>query len=52
MGMLLEHSGQQDAGQQVIEAVKQVTGKRMESQAAGRMGHSTTEVGDLVCEAL
>ena len=52
MGMLLEHSGQQDAGQQVIEAVKQVTGTRMESQAAGRMGHSTTEVGDLVCEAL
>ena len=52
MGMLLEHSGQEIAGQQVIEAIKQVTGTRMESQAAGRMGHSTSEVGDLVCEAL
>ena len=52
MGMLLEHSGQEVAGQQVIEAIKQVTGTRMESQAAGRMGHSTSEVGDLVCEAL
>ncbi len=52
MGMLLEHSGQEVAGQQVIEAIKQVTGTRMESQAAGRMGHSTSEVGDLVCAAL
>ncbi|MDP7204409.1 MAG: 3-isopropylmalate dehydrogenase [Pirellulaceae bacterium] len=52
MGMLLEHSGQEAAGRQVIEAIKQVTGTQMESQAAGRMGHSTTEVGDLVCEAL
>ena len=52
MGMLLEHSGQEAAGHQVIEAIKHVTGTQMESQAAGRMGHSTTEVGDLVCEAL
>ena len=52
MGMLLEHSGQEAAGRQVIEAIKHVTGTQMESQAAGRMGHSTTEVGDLVCEAL
>ncbi|MEE2989024.1 MAG: 3-isopropylmalate dehydrogenase [Planctomycetota bacterium] len=52
MGMLLEHSGQEAAGRQVITAIKHVTGTQMESQAAGRMGHSTTEVGDLVCEAL
>ena len=52
MGMLLEHSGQEAAGRQVIEAIKHVTGTQMKSQAAGRMGHSTTEVGDLVCEAL
>ena len=36
----------------VIEAIKHVTGTQMESQAAGRMGHSTPEVGDLVCAAL
>jgi 3-isopropylmalate dehydrogenase len=52
VAMLLEHTGQQAAGQQVIEAVKQVTGTRMKSQAAGRMGFSTSEVGDLVCKAL
>ena len=52
VAMLLEHTGQQAAGQQVIEAVKQVTGTKMKSQAAGRMGFSTSEVGDLVCKAL
>jgi 3-isopropylmalate dehydrogenase len=52
VAMLLEHTGQQAAGQQVIEAVKQVTGTKMKSQAAGRMGYSTSEVGDLVCKAL
>jgi hypothetical protein len=29
-----------------------VTGTKMKSQAAGKMGYSTTQVGDLVCEAL
>lgn len=52
MGMLLEQSGQAPAGQRVINAIKVVTGEHMESQAAGRMGHSTSEVGDLVCQAL
>jgi 3-isopropylmalate dehydrogenase len=29
-----------------------VTGTKMKSQSAGKMGYSTTEVGDLVVEAL
>jgi len=52
MAMLLEHTGQAKAGQRVLNAVQQVTGTKMKSQAAGKMGYSTTEVGDLVCKAL
>jgi hypothetical protein len=29
-----------------------VTGTKMKSQAAGKMGYSTQQVGDLVAEAL
>jgi 3-isopropylmalate dehydrogenase len=50
--MLLEHSGQERAGARVLKAIQQVTGTKMKSQAAGKMGYSTTQVGDLVCEAL
>ena len=52
MAMLLEHSGQTKAGARVYKAIETVTGTKMKSQAAGKMGYSTTEVGDLVCEAL
>jgi 3-isopropylmalate dehydrogenase len=50
--MLLEHCGQPQAAARVIKAIQAVTGTKMKSQAAGRMGHGTREVGDLVCEAL
>ncbi len=52
MAMLLEQSGYEAAGERVLQAVQQVTGTKMKSQAAGRMGCSTTEVGDLVVAAL
>ena len=52
MAMLLEHSGQPDAAARIDRAVAAVTGTKMESQAAGRMGCGTSEVGDLVCAAL
>jgi len=52
MSMLLEQTGQEAAGKRVWEAVQVVTGTKMKSQAAGKMGYSTTEVGDLVVEAL
>ncbi|MEI8372935.1 MAG: 3-isopropylmalate dehydrogenase [Planctomycetota bacterium] len=51
-GMLLEHSGYPQAGQRVMKAVQSVTGTKMKSQAAGKMGHGTMEIGDLVCKAL
>ena len=52
MAMLLEHTGQPKAGRRVVDAIKSVTGTKMKSQAAGKMGYSTQQVGDLVVEAL
>lgn len=52
MAMLLEHSGEPAAGGRIEKAVAHVTGTKMTSQAAGRMGHGTAAVGDLVVEAL
>lgn len=52
MAMLLEHSGQPKAAARIMKAIRHVTGTKMKSQAAGKMGHSTGQVGDLVCEAL
>lgn len=52
MAMLLEHSGQVVAGQRVLTAIQSVTGTKMKSQSAGKMGYSTEQVGDLVCQAL
>jgi 3-isopropylmalate dehydrogenase len=52
MGMLLEHTGQPKAGQRIANAIRTVTGTKMKSQAAGKMGYSTQQVGDLVIEAL
>ncbi len=50
--MLLEQSGYEQAGARVMKAIQYVTGNKMKSQAAGKMGYSTQEVGNLVVEAL
>lgn len=47
-GMMLEHLEEEKAGRAVEKAVMEVTGKKLKSLAAGQMGYSTTEVGDLV----
>lgn len=52
MSMLLEHSGYPKAGARVMQAIQKVTGTKMKSQSAGKMGYGTREVGDLVIEAL
>ncbi len=52
MSMLLEQKGFAKAGARVMKAIQHVTGTKMKSQAAGKMGYSTSQVGDLVCEAL
>jgi 3-isopropylmalate dehydrogenase len=50
--MLLENAGYVKAADRVMKAIMHVTGNKMKSQAAGKMGYSTTEIGDLVCDAL
>ena len=52
MQMLLEQTGHTSAAQRILTAIQTVTGQKMKSQAAGKMGYGTSEVGDLVCEAL
>jgi 3-isopropylmalate dehydrogenase len=52
MAMLLEHTGQPKSAARVMNAIQVVTGTKMKSQAAGKMGYGTKEVGDLVVEAL
>ncbi len=49
-GMMLDHLGETRAAETIEQAVMEVTGKHLKSLAAGRMGYSTTEVGDLVAD--
>ncbi len=46
--MMLEHLGETETATSIERAVMEVTGKRLKSLAAGQMGYSTTEVGDMV----
>ncbi|MDO8730687.1 MAG: 3-isopropylmalate dehydrogenase [Candidatus Omnitrophota bacterium] len=52
VGMMLDHLGERGAAGQVEQAVQSVTATKLKSLAAGKMGYSTTEVGDLVVAAL
>ncbi|MEW5814381.1 MAG: 3-isopropylmalate dehydrogenase [Spirochaetota bacterium] len=48
--MLLETLGENKASLAIENAVKEVTRTKIKSLAAGKMGYSTSEVGDLVAE--
>jgi len=50
-GMMLEVLGE-EAGREIEEAVKEVLATKVHGLGAGKMGYSTSEVGDLVVEAL
>jgi 3-isopropylmalate dehydrogenase len=52
VSMMLEQLGEPKAALRVMNAIQKVTGTKMKSQAAGKMGYTTSQVGDLVCEAL
>ncbi len=49
-GMMMEYLGEEKAADAIEKAIMDVTGNKLESMGAGRMGYSTTEVGDLVAE--
>ncbi len=48
--MMLEHLGEAEAADAVEKAIMDVTANKLKDLGAGRMGYSTTEVGDLVAE--
>jgi len=50
--MMLETLGEQEAAFSVEQSVKNVVKEKLETLAAGRMGYSTTEVGDFVAKGL
>ncbi len=50
--MMLEYLGEEVAGGAIEKAVMKVTGNNLKSLAAGEMGYSTSEVGDLVVKYL
>lgn len=52
MAMMLDTLGEEQAAQKIEDAVRYVTGEKLKSLAAGRMGYSTSEVGDLVAAKL
>jgi 3-isopropylmalate dehydrogenase len=52
MGMLLDQLGEANAAKRIENAIMSVTGSKLKSMSAGKMGYTTTEVGDLVAEAL
>jgi 3-isopropylmalate dehydrogenase len=48
--MMLEHLGEDKAANAIEKAVMDVTANKLKDMGAGKMGYSTTEVGDLVAE--
>jgi 3-isopropylmalate dehydrogenase len=50
--MMLENLGETKAAKAVEDAVIKVAIKKLKSLSAGKMGYSTTEVGDLVVKSL
>ncbi len=48
VSMMLNELGEVQAAQRIEEAVVQITSNKLDSLAAGKMGFSTTEVGDMV----
>jgi len=47
-GMMLESLGEDKASQAIEKSVIKIVGSKLKSLAAGRMGYSTQELGDLV----
>jgi len=48
--MMMEHLGEIKAANAIEKAVMKITGEKLKSLSAGKMGYSTTEVGDMVAE--
>lgn len=51
-GMLLEEIGEKKAAKKLEDTVIKLVREKFKSLAAGQMGYSTTEVGDLIAESV
>jgi 3-isopropylmalate dehydrogenase len=49
-GIMLEHLGEDKSGRELEQAVMKATANDIKSLAAGQMGFSTTEAGDLIAK--
>ena len=49
-GMMLEHLGEEKAAHAIENAIMDVTANKLKDMGAGKMGYSTSEVGDLVAK--
>ncbi|NLY11745.1 MAG: 3-isopropylmalate dehydrogenase [Firmicutes bacterium] len=52
VGMMLDTLGETEAAQMIEKSVMNVCQYKLKSLSAGKMGYSTTEVGDMVAEGL
>ncbi len=50
--MMLAHLGENEAAERVERAMVYVMSQKLKSMSAGKMGYSTSEVGDLVADAV
>jgi 3-isopropylmalate dehydrogenase len=50
--MMFKELGEADAGNPIEAVVADSTANKLKGLAAGRMGYSTSEVGDLVAQGL
>jgi len=50
--MMLDYLGEEKAAQAIENAIMDVTANKIKDMGAGRMGYSTSEVGDLVAERI
>ena len=48
--MMMNHLGEKDVAEAIEEAVVYVTSQKLKSLGAGRMGYSTSQVGDMLAE--
>jgi 3-isopropylmalate dehydrogenase len=48
--MMLDHLGENQAARAIERAVEEITATKVKSLAAGMMGHSTSEIGDMAAD--
>ena len=48
--MMLKHLGETQAAQAIEGAIEKITSTKVKNLAVGKMGYSTTEIGDMAAE--